>query len=124
MWGENSRYVRTSLHSFLTLHAAAAEFQAFCRVGAVGGGVYMLRCPVQGVLLESEASAEAPPRSEDARHRVVGIRTYDGQTIRCSALAGNVETLTGLLPGDFIPSLGWLARAIVVTDSPLQVSPC
>jgi hypothetical protein len=67
--------------------------QALCRVCAVHGGVYVLRCPVSRVYV--------PLASEDnsGAHWNVGIATTDGKFFRTKAvLAGPAYALAKLLP--------------------------
>ena len=134
------------------LTVSAASAQAFCRVAAVGGAVYVLRCSIKGFVLGGDPAAAAaggekgegaeaerdgspaapdtatepqsPPSTAEAAPRaaaVTAVVTAAGQTLRCSALAGNPESLAGLLRAEELQPSGWLSRCIAVTDAPLQV---
>lgn len=87
--------------------------QAFCRVGAVGGATYVLRCPVDGIVTASGSDGGA----------VLAVRTGEGQLLRCRALVGNAETLCGLLPPERLSLGGWISRCVAITDGPIQASP-
>eukprot|EP00873_Tetraselmis_striata_P045816 jgi/Tetstr1/466080/TSEL_010666.t1 len=80
--------------------------QAFCRVGAVGGATYVLRCPVDGIVMASGSDGGA----------VLAVRTGEGQLLRCRALVGNAETLYGLLPPERLSLGGWISRCVAITD--------
>lgn len=71
--------------------------QAFCRVAAVAGALYVLRRPVSALLLDPEPLNPGPlnpgnPGTTAAR----GVRLASGQELRCGALAGDVEACVGL----------------------------
>lgn len=118
--------------------------QAFCRVAAVGGAIYVLRRPLKGVIIGGEPRTSAQGHQGDAKledpaegtgsseaaegeggRRVTGVKTEDGQVLRCSALAGNPESLASLMQpswtAEICPRAGWLSRCVAITDAPLQV---
>ncbi|KAK9838555.1 hypothetical protein WJX81_007100 [Elliptochloris bilobata] len=77
--------------------------QAFCRVAAVAGALYVLRRPLAAALLRGG--------------RCVGVRTRDGQVLTCMAMACNTGTLPAAWGGPASPSL---ARGVCILDGPLQ----
>ncbi|CAO3692265.1 unnamed protein product [Rhizopus microsporus] len=91
------------------LYGGASEIaQAFCRICAVYGGIYILDYPVDQILVN------------DVTNECTGIKTKTGQEFHCSKL------ITGMdyLPSIWLPNGGefgtWISRAIVVTDQPLK----
>jgi len=94
----------------LPLYGSGEIPQAFCRVGAVGGATYVLRCPVDGIVMASGSDGGA----------VLAVRTGEGQLLRCRALVGNAETLCGLLPPERLSLGGWISRCVAITDGPIQ----
>lgn len=106
--------------AFLTPMYGCAELpQAFCRVAAVHGAVYVLRQSIDCLLLD--------PKTHCCR----GIQTDTGQVVRCSALAASAAALHSLLklsqsalpvkqaPASAVPA-SRIARAICVLDGPIQ----
>mmetsp|Transcript_26686 Transcript_26686/g.87507 ORF Transcript_26686/g.87507 Transcript_26686/m.87507 type:complete len:590 (+) Transcript_26686:68-1837(+) len=88
--------------------------QAFCRLAAVSGAVYVLRCPIHELELEPESG------------RVAAVRTAAGQRITCDAVMLGRGSLGGFAAdgvgegeeegaGDAIVS-----RAILVTNASLR----
>ncbi|DBA96541.1 TPA: hypothetical protein ACH3X1_015413 [Trebouxia sp. C0004] len=106
--------------AFLTPMYGCAELpQAFCRVAAVHGAVYVLRQPIDSLLLDPET------------YHCRGIQTDTGQVVRCSALAASAAALHSLLnlsqsattikqqPASSTPACR-ISRAICVLDGPIQ----
>ncbi|KAL0032286.1 hypothetical protein WJX79_002547 [Trebouxia sp. C0005] len=106
--------------AFLTLMYGCAELpQAFCRVAAVHGAVYMLRQPIDSLLLDHKT------------HHCRGIQTDTGQVVRCSALAGSAAALHNLLrlsqpalltkqqPASSAPAKR-ISKAICILDGPIK----
>ncbi|DBA93573.1 TPA: hypothetical protein ACH3X3_013652 [Trebouxia sp. C0006] len=106
--------------AFLTPMYGCAELpQAFCRMAAVHGAVYVLRQPIDSLLLDS--------KTHDCR----GIQTDTGQIVRCSVLAASGAVLHSLLklsrsalpveqqPASSTPA-SRMSRAICVLDGPIQ----
>ena len=98
----------------LPVYGACEVAQAFCRLAAVHGALYVLRCPAAALLLEQPASegGGAPPG-----RRVRGVRLASGQELRCAALAGSAPHLMCVLPPQ--PQAPWHARAVAVLSSSL-----
>lgn len=106
--------------AFLTPMYGCAELpQAFCRVAAVHGAVYVLQQPIGSLLLDPTT------------HHCRGIQTDTGQVVRCSALAASAAALHSLLrlsrsalpkkqqPASSAPARR-ISKAICVLDGPLQ----
>lgn len=92
------------------------RLQAFCRVAAVAGALYVLRCSLTDVIIDSETG------------RVTGVQTAAGQTLSCEALVSNVDLLGRFSAGEHSGSCGsnaesparlatsYVDRAVAVTD--------
>ncbi|KAL3156780.1 hypothetical protein ABBQ38_001051 [Trebouxia sp. C0009 RCD-2024] len=116
-YGPNSGAILTPMYGCAELP------QAFCRVAAVNGAVYVLRQPIHSLLLD--------PETRQCR----GIQTDTGQVVMCSALAASASILQPLLHapqspagrqqpghddrGDTPPTLS-LSRAVCILDGPIQ----
>jgi len=79
--------------------------QAFCRLSAVFGGTYILRCQAKRLLLEKE--------SGDYR----GILTSEGQVIRSKYLVGNLDHLGMWVKKE---QARMISRAVCIVDGKLQ----
>lgn len=90
------------------LYGGASEIaQAFCRVCAVYGGVYILSQPLDKYVINEETS------------RVEGIITKEGQEYKCDKLIAGIDYLNqSWLPKEKAKDT-WISRGIVVTDAPL-----
>ncbi|KAL3132542.1 hypothetical protein ABBQ32_009082 [Trebouxia sp. C0010 RCD-2024] len=116
-YGPNSGAILTPMYGCAELP------QAFCRVAAVNGAVYVLRQPIHSLLLDPET------------RQCGGIQTDTGQVVRCSALAASASILQPLLHapqspagrqqpvpddmGDTSPTSS-LSRAVCILDGPIQ----
>ncbi|KAI9317984.1 hypothetical protein BX666DRAFT_1856130 [Dichotomocladium elegans] len=91
------------------LYGGASEIaQAFCRVCAVFGGVYILNHPLKAFTVEGD--------------RCTGITSADGQTFRSNWIVTNIDYLDeAWLPTEDIVG-SWVSRAIVVSNKPLVSS--
>ncbi|KAI9243797.1 GDP dissociation inhibitor [Sporodiniella umbellata] len=92
-----------------TLYGGASEIaQAFCRVCAVYGGVYVLNTPIDRIQVDS------------SKKECTSIITKDGSEYKCKFLVSSMN----YVPVSLLPNQGefgeWLHRAVVVTDQPLQ----
>lgn len=84
----------------------------------MAGALYVLRCPLLELCLDRSSS---PPR-------VNRVKTAAGQTLTCSAIAGNVESFAGCNARRALTPVrtkfSKVARAIAIIDSPIvQVRP-
>ncbi|KAG1474814.1 hypothetical protein G6F56_000122 [Rhizopus delemar] len=91
------------------LYGGAGEVaQAFCRVCAVYGGIYVLNTPIDRIMVDSETN------------ECTGIVTKEGSEYKCKVLVSGVD----YLPLSCLPNEGdfgsWVSRAVVVTDHPLK----
>ncbi|CAL8462001.1 g1532 [Coccomyxa elongata] len=80
------RYGADTAAFLVPLYGGGELPQAFCRVAAVAGALYVLRQPVTSVLLHPDSRSCA------------GITTSTGQVLRCKALATSCGLLPPLLP--------------------------
>ncbi|KAK9851131.1 hypothetical protein WJX84_002509 [Apatococcus fuscideae] len=100
--------------AFLTpLYGGSEMSQAFCRVAAVHGALYVLRQPIAALLMDSGAAAE--------NNSCRGVRLDTGQEITCSALAADPLYLHDFRVREASASSAAVSRAICVLDRPLQV---
>ncbi|KAG0167682.1 hypothetical protein DFQ30_005770 [Apophysomyces sp. BC1015] len=81
--------------------------QAFCRVCAVYGGVYMLDQELQDYQMDEQTG------------RCTGVVTKDGQTIKCQWLVAGIDYLDKAWLPLTKDAGSWVSRAIVVTDKNL-----
>ncbi|KAG1411370.1 hypothetical protein G6F58_008585 [Rhizopus delemar] len=91
------------------LYGGASEIaQAFCRICAVYGGIYILNSPIDKILVNNETN------------ECTGLVTKEGQEYNCKTLISGID----YLPLTWLPSGGdfgtWVSRAIVITNHPLK----
>ncbi|KAI8385015.1 GDP dissociation inhibitor [Radiomyces spectabilis] len=87
------------------LYGGGSEIaQAFCRVCAVYGGVYILNQPLKKMEMDND-------------NQCVGVTTEDGQTFHCRWLVTGID----YMPKNWLSSTEqtWVSRAFLVTDRPL-----
>ncbi|KAL0082179.1 GDP dissociation inhibitor [Phycomyces blakesleeanus] len=92
------------------LYGGGSEIaQAFCRVCAVYGGIYILNHPVEKFCTEKGTG------------ECIGVVTVDGQTFHSKTMIAGVDYLSPrwLPPASSLET--WVARAILVTESPLNI---
>ncbi|KAI8061549.1 GDP dissociation inhibitor [Gilbertella persicaria] len=91
------------------LYGGASEIaQAFCRMCAVYGGIYMLNQPLDHYLMEEG--------------KCVGVTTTDGKQFKCDKLIADIDYLSpSWLPQE--QALGtWISRAMIVTSKDVPTS--
>ncbi|GMH40975.1 hypothetical protein BSKO_08885 [Bryopsis sp. KO-2023] len=104
------RYKPDSSPFMLPQYGCSDVPQAFCRTCAVNGGIYVLRCGINSVLLEDGPSG----------NRCAGVTTHYGQQILCKKLVLPGH-LTGIYSGPGEDADGdWISRGLCVTDISLQ----
>ncbi|KAF7727692.1 hypothetical protein EC973_007248 [Apophysomyces ossiformis] len=114
--GEGLQRTQTFMRSFgrftkggylCPLYGGASEIaQAFCRICAVYGGVYMLNQELQDYEIDEES------------RKCTGVVTKDGQIFKCQWLVAGIDYLDKeWLPSD--ETSLWVSRAILVTDKGL-----
>lgn len=84
--------------------------QAFCRVAAVHGAIYMLRQELQGLALKQEGGT------------FLGVVTAEGCLIKGAKLAANADILVPLVhhcKGATLQRRG-LSRGLAILDGPLK----
>lgn len=97
----------------LPCYGAAELPQTFCRVAAVAGALYVLRCTLDELCLDHSGP----------KPRITGAKTAAGQMLTCSSFAGDCESFAGYgarqawLPAT--TDVSKVARAIAITDSPI-----
>lgn len=111
------RYGHSSSPFITTLYGVGELPQAFCRLAAVKGAIYVLRrgvasfvvedLPPQGGAQAAEPAHQAAAQQQQGLQqglgcsaggaRCVGVRTCTGQLLRCGALAGSAALLQPLL---------------------------
>jgi hypothetical protein len=87
--------------------------QTFCRVAAVAGALYVLRCPVDRLVCDKSSS----------EHRVTGVVTANGQHLTCNAFAGDISAFAGGGARRAIPSgnsVSKVARVIAITNKSIE----
>ncbi|CEP18908.1 hypothetical protein [Parasitella parasitica] len=91
------------------LYGSGSEIaQAFCRVCAVYGGIYILNQPLDRFVVDKETGDCA------------GIITKEGQEYKCKKLITGIDYLnTSSLPSKGEQSGIWISRAMLVTDTRL-----
>ncbi|BDA41276.1 Rab proteins geranylgeranyltransferase component A 2 [Coccomyxa sp. Obi] len=82
------RYGADTAAFLVPLYSGGELPQAFCRVAAVAGALYVLRQPVTSVLLHPDSRSCA------------GVVTSTGQVLKCKSLATSSGLLPPLLPRD------------------------
>ncbi|CAO3648713.1 unnamed protein product [Mucor hiemalis] len=90
------------------LYGGASEIaQAFCRVCAVYGGIYILNQPLDRYVMNKETN------------QVEGIITKEGQEYKCDTLITGIDYLNQSWLSEKKEKDVWISRGIIVTDAPL-----
>lgn len=103
---------------FLYTNYGSSELpQAFCRLSAVHGSTYVLRCGISGVITK-------PVSHTQDTQQIVRIITSDGEHVACKALVSTSSSLPSACIVDNSDDVhtGHLWRAICVLDSSIVVS--
>ncbi|KAL9554867.1 hypothetical protein MBANPS3_002610 [Mucor bainieri] len=92
------------------LYGGASEIaQAFCRVCAVYGGIYILNQPLDRFVVDKETG------------ECTGIVTKEGQEYKCKKLITGLDYLNTLsLPAKDGHNGTWISRAMLITDTRLE----
>ncbi|KAL7322583.1 hypothetical protein PS15p_211566 [Mucor circinelloides] len=92
------------------LYGSASEIaQAFCRVCAVYGGIYILNQPLDRFVVDKETGG------------CTGIITKEGQEYNCKKLITGIDYLSASsLPAKDGHNGTWISRAMLVTDTRLE----
>ncbi|KAI8082210.1 GDP dissociation inhibitor [Thamnidium elegans] len=90
------------------LYGGGSEIaQAFCRVCAVYGGIYILNQPLEKYMIDSETN------------EIRGIVTKEGQEYKCQKLITGIDYLNASWLSQEKEFGTWVSRAMIVTNTPL-----
>ncbi|KAJ0400891.1 hypothetical protein P43SY_004503 [Pythium insidiosum] len=106
------RYVasigRFTGNAFLVpLYGVSEITQSFCRLCAVYGGIYVLRAPIEGLVIDDESG----------RATVVGLRCQDGGIVKAQHVIVNASYLAGLQAPSNIPASRVLRGVLLLQTS-------